>query len=205
MTFKGALLVAFCTVPLVVGAWNPAFPLFDPGTDPIVDYSKYGAFNGVGTFDYKYTIISQEGLARASGEGIDPNLNVKRDPGYARLEKEGRLQGDIWSHVNSGDTQADFFVWAASSKIDPGLRLFFTGKALEEGGYYIHALKAYRAAMILHPNTYVWNRKKTWTWLIGPAAWNSIINLARLHPELGLKLDGAFIRAQTTNGGGAAQ
>jgi len=194
------LLLILLVLPAAANA-GPAFKLADPGTEPVVDYSKFGTFSGVGTYEYRYTIVSPEGLAKASGEGIDPNTSIKRDPALARLEAEGRLKGDIWAHVNSGDPHADFFVWATAPKIDPGLRLFFTGKALEEGGHYIHALKAYRAAMILHPNTFVWNRKKTWTWLIGPAAWSSIINLTRLHPELGMKLDGAFMQVQTNIGG----
>lgn len=199
--FKRLLLLATFFSGALIAKSNPVFPLADPGNENVVEYDRYGAFNGVGTFDYKYTIISPEGLAKASGEGIDPNESVKKDPAYARLEKEGKLKGDIWTHIDTGDPQADFFVWATAPKIDPGLRLLFTGKALEAGGQYVHALKAYRAAMLLHPNTFVWNRKKTWTWLIGPAAWSSIINLTRLHPELGLRLKGAFIRAQTSIGG----
>jgi hypothetical protein len=194
---KWLLTILVLTGAASAQAWDPAFDLADPGTEPIVDYGRYGQFRGTGKFDYKYTIVSHDSLARASGEGIDPNQSIKRDPAYSRLEKEGRLQGDIWSHINSGDPEADFFVWATAPKIEPGTRQYFTGRSLEEGRHYVHALKAYRAAMILYPDTYVWNRTRKWTWLIGPAAWSSIINLTRLHPELGLKLEGAFIRTRT--------
>src|SRR6185295_5517543 len=48
--------------------------LFTPGTDKIVDYTKYGKFLNVGTSDYHYQIKDNKALAAAVGEGIYPNL-----------------------------------------------------------------------------------------------------------------------------------
>lgn len=182
-------------------ASGTVFALFDEGSERTVDYAKYGKTSGAGTFDYKYEITDREGLAKASGEGIDPSISVTRDPLYAELKKAGKLKGRCWDHIGTGDPDADFFVWATSYNESPGVRLFFTGKALEAGGHYLHAIKAYYAAMVLYPTAYAWNRDRSWTWLVGPAAWNTIINLTRMHPELELKLTGAYVLGQGGIGG----
>ncbi|MFH1790718.1 MAG: hypothetical protein ABH885_01885, partial [Candidatus Omnitrophota bacterium] len=177
------------------------FSLFDPGTEKVVLYEHYGRFSGEGTFDYEYVVDDADGLARASGEGIDPNERVTEDPAYRVFKKEGKLKNSPWKHVGSGNPQADFFAWAAARKEDPGVKLYFTGRALENAGLYTHALKAYRAAMIMYPRACCWNRSVTWTWLIAPAAWNQIVNLTRMHPEIGLRLDGAMVETQEAVGG----
>lgn len=177
---------------------KPLFKLRDPGTEKTVDYEQYGSFSGIGTFDYAYTITDREGLAKASGEGIDPNADVRSDPAYAQVVKEGRLRANPWKHIEMKDPQADFFAWAATTKADPGTRLYFEGRALEAAGLYEHALKAYRAAMILYPRSYCWNRAHTATWLVAPIAWGAILNLTRMHPETGLKLVDAFVETKAS-------
>lgn len=178
-----------------------AFELADPGTEKVIDYEKYGKFEGIGTYDYKYKITDAAGLARASGSGIDPNKMISREPAYAKLKASKRLTGNIWTRVGTIDPAADFFVWALASHENPGLRLFFTAKALERCGYPLHALKAYRAAIILYPSSFCWNRDGTWTWLIAPAAWDSMVNLVRMHPELNLKIEGTYVATQSAIGG----
>lgn len=198
--------VAFvCCARAGENADGPAFSLHDPGTEDVVDYEEYGVFSGVGTYEYKYTITDPAGLAIASGEGIDPNTDVEKDPAWLALPSRYRMPGNHWEHMGTSDPQSDFFAWATAYKESPGVRLFFTAKALERGRHYIHALKAYRAAMILYPDAFCWNRELTWTWLIAPAAWSEIINLTRMHPELGLKLTGAFITAETALDGNPAK
>lgn len=177
---------------------KPLFKLHDPGAEKVVDYEKYGTFSGVGTFDYKYTITDPAGLERDSGEGIDPNSGITQDPEYQKMAGDGALSRDPWRYAEGKDPQAGFYVWATTTKENPGVRLYYTGHALEDAGLYEHALKAYRAAMILYPDTYCYNKLKTWTWLIAPAAWDSIVNLTRMHPEIGLKLTGAYIEAEGT-------
>lgn len=176
---------------------EPLFTLFDTGTEKVVDYKKYGEFSDIGAFDYVYRIKDTNGLAKAQGEGIDPNDGVKENPAYMKLYKEGTLGKSHWKHIGTDDPQADFFVWATAYKEDPGVRLYFTAKALENAGLYMHALKAYRAAMLLYPNSFAWNRSLTWTWLIAPVAWSQIINLTRIHPELELKLVDAYVKTET--------
>lgn len=193
-------------VMFAVGAYaadknpKPLFELFDPGTEKTVRYEKYGTFTNVGTFDYKYTIKDADGLARASGEGIDPNTCAENGPAYNKFRRKRRPKGLRWKHVGTDNPEADFFIWATAYKEDPGVRLFFTARALEAGGLYNHALKAYRAAMILYPDSMCWNRELTWTWLIAPAAWSAIINLTRMHPELELKLVDAYVETEAAIG-----
>ena len=65
-----------------------------PGTEEVVDWTKYGKFLNVGTKDYHYQIIDQAGLVAALGEGIYPNIaDVYKDPGYKKALKAGRLKG----------------------------------------------------------------------------------------------------------------
>ena len=175
---------------------KPLFELFDSGTKKVIQYEKYGEFTGIGTFDYKYTIKDINGLAKASGEGIDPNTSVKNDPAYSKFRKKRRPKGLRWKHVGTDDPEDDFFIWATARKEDPGVRLLFTARALEAGRLYNHALKAYRAAMILYPDSMCWNRELTWTWLVAPNAWSGIINLTRMHPELELKLVDAYVKTE---------
>ncbi|MBI4397169.1 MAG: hypothetical protein HY548_08745 [Elusimicrobia bacterium] len=177
-----------------------AFPISNSGTEPVVDYERYGSYKGVGTFDYEYVIKDAEGLAKASGLGIDPNTDAAKDPLFMKLKKRGKLSGSHWEHLDSGHPQIDFFAWTAARE-DPGTRLFFTGRTLEAAGHYVHALKAYRAAMVLYPKSFCWSKDGGFTWLIAPAAWDAILNLTRRHPEIGLKLSGAFVRTEAAVNG----
>ena len=195
--FSPAILFLLLTANL---GWAEPFKLADPGTERVVDYGKYGKFENAGKYGTQYTITDQAGLAKASGEGIDPNRSVWGDPAFKNFKDQGKLRGSVWEHVHSGNPQADFYAWATAND-DPGLRLLFMGKALEDAGHYEHALKAYRAAMILYPKSYGWSRERTFTWLIAPGVWGSIIHLTRDHPELQLKLVDALVQTQPAIGG----
>jgi len=201
----GAALVFAAGMYALGKTQKPLFKLFDPGTEKVVQYEKYGEFTGVATFDYKYTMKDVKGLARASGDGIDPNTGVESDPAYGRFRGKKRPKGIQWKHVDTNNPEADFFIWATARKEDPGVRLLFTARALEAGRLRDHALKAYRAAMILYPGSMCWNRELTWTWLIAPAAWSEIINLTRMHPELELKLIDAYVKTEAAIGGDPAR
>ena len=170
-----------------------SFKLYDPGTEDIVDYEKYGEFQNVGTKDFRYVIKDRAGLAKASGEGVDPCSSITNNPDYKAAKASGALKkGDYWKRVNTSNPQLDYFVWNEAPE-DPGVRLLFVGKAMEKGGHYFHALKAYRAAMVLYPDSACWSAGAEFQWDIATAAWNSIQNLLRLHPELNLRLVGADV------------
>ena len=86
-----------------------------PGTEEVVDWTKYGKFLNVGTKDYHYQIIDQQGLVAALGEGIYPNIaDVYKDPGYKKALKAGRLKGSHWDFVNTTDLQAAFYKWVTA-------------------------------------------------------------------------------------------
>src|SRR5258706_146210 len=91
---------------------KPQFTLFDPGQEKVVDYEKYGQFTEVGTPKYRYLIRDREGLGRAVGEGIYPNVTaLLKDPAYQKAQYAGKLEGSLWDFVNTDDPQINFFKW----------------------------------------------------------------------------------------------
>ena len=188
---RTVLGVFVAALPWAAGA-APAFKIYDPGTEDIVDYEKYGEFKNVGTREFRYEIKDAEGLARASGEGVDPSTAITNNPEFKKARKAGTLEGDWWKHVSTGKPQLDYFVWCNAAE-DPGVRLLFVGKSLEKGGHLMQALKAYRAAMILYPDSACWSAGAEFQWDVATAAWNNIQNLLRKHPELNIRLVGADV------------
>jgi beta-glucuronidase len=171
------------------------FPLYDAGTEDIVDYGKYGQFEGVGTDKYKYTIVDHNGLKAAVGEGVFPNTtSLLRDPQYKKFEKEGKLNGNQWDFVNTDDYQSNFYKWASSSD-EPGAKQYYTAMALEKAGHLRQAIKAYYAIVVNFPESTGYTYWKT-PWQIGPVAIDRIKYLTREHPELGLQLVDAEIRVK---------
>ena len=55
------------------------FQLYEPGTETLVDYSKYGTLENVGTEKYAYKMTDRKGLAAAVGEGVYPNNSIFKD------------------------------------------------------------------------------------------------------------------------------
>jgi hypothetical protein len=112
------------------------FKLYDPGTETIVDYSKYGTFEGVGTPNYIYKMTDRKGLAAAVGEGIYPNNSIHKDPSFRVLTTKGRLAGSAWDYVNIDDQQLTFYKWASSNDT-PAVQQFYTALVLEKLGEYV--------------------------------------------------------------------
>jgi beta-glucuronidase len=167
--------------------------LYDAGKEAVVDYNKYGKFSGIGSKDYKYGITDQEGLIQAVGEGIYPNTSsVRWDPNFRKAMKEGRLKGSHWDFVYTPDLQADFYKWATASEPE-GVKIFYTGLALERAGLIEHAIKAYYAIVVHFPASYGWTYWQT-PWYVGPVAISKIKYLTFRYPQLGLKLEGARVR-----------
>ncbi|MFA5090884.1 MAG: glycoside hydrolase family 2 TIM barrel-domain containing protein [Candidatus Omnitrophota bacterium] len=167
--------------------------LFDAGKEFIVDYKKYGEFEGIGTKDYRYVVKDQEGLSSAVGEGIYPNTSsVRRDPEYKKAQEEKRLEGSQWDFVHSPDLEAAFLKWATSSE-PQGVKLFYTGLILEKSGLIEQAIKCYYAIVVHFPGSYGWTYFKT-PWYVGQAAISKIDFLLRRNPNLEYKLSGADIR-----------
>lgn len=166
--------------------------LYDPGTEEIIDYRKYGFFKGIGTDKYRYVAKDPEGLSEAAGEGIYPNTSgVIWDPRYREVKNEGRLEGNHWDFVNIDDLEAHFYKWAQASE-PMGVRLFYTAEALEKSGLLKHAIKCYYAIVIHFPKTVGWTYYHT-PWYIANVAIDRIHYLTRNNPELKMQLKGARI------------
>jgi len=129
----------------------PSFKLADKGSVGIIDYSKYGIFEGVGTKDYSYIIEDQAGLSKVVGEGIYPNSSsILRDPEYKEFKSSGKLKGKHWDFINKPEYQANFYKWATAPE-DRGVKLFYTAFALEKSGHIKQAIKAYYALCVNFP------------------------------------------------------
>jgi hypothetical protein len=165
----------------------------DFGKEEIVDYSKYGKFEGIGTENYKYVITNKKGLGDAQGEGIYPNTwSIYEDSGFKKAKEKGLLEGNRWNFVNIDDKSLAFYKWAISFEEDPGLRQFFVATALEKAGFLKQAIKAYYTIVVCFPRTIgqtYWHQP----WYVGDVALNKIKFLCGKHPELNLSLEGASI------------
>ena len=164
-----------------------------PGTEDIVDWSKYGNFLNVGTNHFHYQITDPKGLVQALGEGIYPNIgDVYRDPGYKKALKAGRLIGDRWDFVNTPDLQAAFYKWVSAPEAW-GVRLFYLGETFEKAGMFLKAIKAYHALIVNFPTTIAWTYWQT-PWYPAQAAVYKIQYIIRMHPELNVAFTGGKIR-----------
>ncbi len=170
------------------------FELFDKGSERIVDYPQYGVFTGLGTDQYRYFIKNREGLAKAVGEGIYPNVKgLLKDPDYQKAKYNNELEGSVWDYVNTDDLRLNFFKWTSNQDQPAGLRQFYVAQMLEKAGLLDHAVKAYQAAVVHFPKAIGTTFWKT-PWYVGPAALDRISFLTRSHPELGQQLVGGRVR-----------
>ncbi len=189
-------IIIFC---LCIGsiAWaKPDFTLFDSGAEGIVDYARYGTFEGIGTDKYKYVIKDKKGLAKAVGEGIYPNnKTVLQDSQYQKFLSEGKLEGSHWSFLGS-KAQANFYKWTTAPE-SPAVKLFYIAQNLERAGLYKQAIKAYYALIIHFPRSASWAQEKTFVWYLAPVALDSIKDICKKHPEVELKLVEAEIKIKT--------
>ncbi|MBI4341247.1 MAG: hypothetical protein HY598_03075 [Candidatus Omnitrophica bacterium] len=178
-----------------LGHAAPAFRLADAGTEQVIDYTRYGAFRDVGTATYRYEMSNWEGLSAAVGEGIYPNeSSLMRDAAYQAAKKAGQLAGSHWDFVFYKDgPQLEFFRWAEADE-EPGVKQFYTALALEHAGLWMHAVKAYYAILVHFPASVGWTGFDPPTpWYVGKVARDKIEAIARLHPELGVRLEDARV------------
>ncbi|MBN2097136.1 MAG: hypothetical protein JW714_01510 [Candidatus Omnitrophica bacterium] len=171
--------------------------LFDPGSEDVVDYQKYGRLENVGTKDYRYVITDQAGLIKACGEGVYPNSSsVRKSPGYQALKGSERLEGDQWDFLYTEDVQANFYKWNMTTE-PQGVKQYYLAFILERAGLLEQAVKAYYAIVVHFPGAVGWTYWHT-PWYIGPVAISKINYLLRHHPELGMKLTGASIKVENS-------
>ncbi|MBN1869671.1 MAG: hypothetical protein JW847_03740 [Candidatus Omnitrophica bacterium] len=174
------------------------FPqLFEKGTENIIDYTKYGEFQNVGTEKYFYRIQDPDGLSKAIGEGIYPNTGaVYNNPRYKIVKEEGRLEGDEWDFLLTPDLEAAYFKWVTASE-PLGVRLFYLGTIFEKSGMLHEAIRAYHSIIVHFPKTVAWTYWQT-PWYPGQAAIAKIRHMIRTHPEL--KLEDKWMKIEVKNG-----
>ncbi|MEI6438357.1 MAG: glycoside hydrolase family 2 TIM barrel-domain containing protein [Candidatus Omnitrophota bacterium] len=171
--------------------------LAKPGTDGVLNYSRYGVFSGIGTRDYKFTMTNPSVLAAAVGEGIYPNTaDVLKNPLYKEAFQQGRLSGTYWDFVNTKDLEAALFKWATAPE-DPGIKLFYTALIFEKAGMLLEAIKAYHALIVHFPRSVGMTYWQT-PWYPAQAAAGKIQNILRQNPVLGLEYAGG--KVQVING-----
>ena len=187
-------LIGFVNAFSLRAGAEEVFRLYDAGTETIVHYDQYGVFSGRGTPKYRYYIKNREGLARAVGEGIYPNVtSLLKDPACQKMQYQKLLEGSDWDFVNSDNLQANFFKWASTHDEPAGLKQFYAAMMLEKAGLYTQAVKAYYSTVVHYPRVSGNTSWKT-PWYVGPTALDSVAYLIRKHPELGMRLEGARIR-----------
>lgn len=189
---KGVLAIEESQQEATIAGPKTSITLHDPGLEDIVDYEKYGEFQGAGTENYRYIIRDQSGLAAATGEGIFPNTtSVRWNPHFVKAREQNRLEPSHWDLFHSPDREAAFFRWALYPE-PKGVSLFYLGSLLEQAGLYKHALKAYYAIVVHFPSAVGWTYWKT-PWYVGQAAIAKIQHICKTHPELKMKLVDAKI------------
>src|SRR5258706_13343271 len=170
------LTLAGLIISLSVGAAraDEAFHLNDPGQQTIVDYDQFGSFSNLGTAQYRYYIKDREGLSRAVGEGIYPNVTgLLKDPSYQKMHYQKQLEGSDWDFVNSDNLQANFFKWGSTHEQSAGLKQFYSAMMLEKAGLYTQAVKAYYATVVHYPKALGNTSWKT-PWYVGPTSLDAI-------------------------------
>lgn len=171
--------------------------LFDPGAEAVVDYEKYGAFENIGTKDYRYVVKDRAGLANACGEGVYPNTtSVRKDPAYLALKGSPRLEGSHWDFLYTEDMQANFYKWNMAAEPE-GVRQFYIAFLLERAGLWQQAVKAYYAIVVHFPGAVGWTYWHT-PWYVGPVSLHKIKYILRHHPELDMQLNGAAIKIENS-------
>ena len=176
-----------------------AFNLMSLGQSIFMDYGQYGEFQNLGQANYRYEIKNEEGLKKAVGEGIYPNTDVYKNSQYRKLNKQGQMKGSPWDYVRSKDFEKAFFIWT-QAKEDPGVRMFYIAKVLENAGLIQQAIKTYYAAIVYFPRSVAWAADHTYVWYIAPTAISSIERLCRDYPTLNCELQGASFDIQNADG-----
>jgi tetratricopeptide (TPR) repeat protein len=173
-------------------------PVFNPGSEQVVDYRKYGQFEGVGTANYQFIVDNPSALTKAVGYGIYPSntTNILRLPEYRKAKNEGRLDGSHWDFLKTSDFEAAYFKWISAPE-PAGIRLYYQGLIFERAQMYYEAIKAYHALIVHFPKTVAWTYWQT-PWYPAQAAISKIQHIIRIHPELNLAAQ--WMKIEVING-----
>ena len=182
---KKIILFSLC-FNLSAAGWaklpEPEFELKDMGSEEVIDYEKYGQFEGAGSADYRYVIKDREGLAKACGTGIFPNnQSVFSEPAYQEYRKKKMLEGSHWK-FSKRNRELNFYKWSVAAE-DPATKEFNVALNLERAGLLVHAVKAYYSLIVHFPRSVGYTYWKT-PWYPAMSAADKIQNILRKYPEL---------------------
>ncbi len=189
-------LLLFLTLPVGAAPNAPLFPIKDAGVEFPVAYENYGTFSNRASGDYRYKIANRAALSKAVGAAIFPNngSSLSQDSAYRRWKSKNPKALNPWEHVQSGDPQKDFYVWATAQSLGPGTKLLFTGNALAVAGHYRQAHTAYHAVLVHVPREACWSADNTFVWYVAGEALNRIETITNQHPEIGYRLKGSVFK-----------
>lgn len=163
-----------------------------PGKKGPIDYTAFGQFEDIGGPHYRYVIRDWKGLSQAVGEGIYPNTDVKKDPSYLALQKDGKLTGNHWQFVETRTAARSFYKWATTAE-EPGAKQFYTSIMFERLGMFEEAAKGFYAVGLHFPKSLGYTYFNT-PWYMGPASLDRVEQLLRRHPSLGMEWSGGNIQ-----------
>ncbi|MCG3175817.1 MAG: hypothetical protein MOGMAGMI_00752 [Candidatus Omnitrophica bacterium] len=191
LSLAGLGLAFGLTTALAEPLPKPDFELPEAG-ESYIDYARYGVFEGSGTKDYVYRVTDPAGLAMAAGAGVYPSIAHQADPQFQYFVSAQGPDFSVWSYSGSRYPQNDFYAWCMA-ETDEGARLFFAGEALRRAGHIRQALKAYHALVVHFPRTAIWSKDKSFYWYAAPEAIARMHKLLAAYPDLGLRLEDAFV------------
>ncbi len=168
--------------------------LWNRGSEKIVNYEKYGEFIDEGTEKYRYKITDLQGLIKAVGEGVYPDINsFRKNPRFEEVKKKESFKKlNHWEILNTQDLEAAFFKWCIASEPKP-VKQFFRAQILERSGLIAQAIKGYYAILVHFPKSYGWTYWHT-PWYLAKASATRIKYLIRRYPELNMRFEGCKIK-----------
>lgn len=158
----------------------------------IIDYSLYGNMKGIGTDTFSYEVTDGTGLGKAVGKGVYPNTEREQDSDYLEFLKRNPGGKGVWSHLN--DPDAELYI-ASSTELSPGQKQYMLAEIYTQQGNYDRAVRAYYSIVLHFPRTVIWSRDQSFYWHVAPEAIARIRKICAEHPELGYRLEDAFVEA----------
>jgi len=202
-----AAAIPYRPVEIPVSTASAATVLRSRG-EVVLDFSRYGTFENIGTPAFRYVVREAGALAMAAGEGVEPNSDLLTNPDYVASKRLGVFRGgearDWWALTGADkDAKTQLYAWAEAWE-DPGLRAHNMGQALYRLGDVQQAVKAWYAGIILFPQARQFSADGSYSWPVATASLGSILDALAAHPELGIRLVGARVE-QRPGADGAMQ
>lgn len=156
----------------------------------MIDYAQFGEFQGIGTEKFEYKIKDQAQVEGIVGIGVYPNQLLKEDPGYLKFLSQKDNERKVWSYLGTPDA-----LWAIveSPDLTPGQKQYMLAEVFTEQLDYHRAVQAYYSVILYFSRTITWSRNQKFYWHIAPESLARIRKICAEHPELGYRLEDAFV------------